>query len=143
MALHIVYDHQCAACEADYIPYDQDVSCPQCGTLEAERFDFIPQAAKSLRFNKSKDGTFLPPAWWATSLGDQLLGLLFPLFETSDVDRPADFDAFAKAWLASMDWGHRPYLMNHVLGMARRLADELAKPATNNASDGRLAGDGL
>jgi hypothetical protein len=135
--VHVVFDHQCAACEADYIPYDRDVPCPRCGAVEAERFDFIRQAAKSLRFNKAKDGTFLPPAWWATSLGDQLLGLLFPLFETSDVDRPADFDEFAKSWLASMDWGHRPYLKNHVLGMARRLADELAKPvATRNAFAG-------
>lgn len=128
MPLHVVFDHQCAGCAADYIPYDQDVVCPQCGTLEAKRFDFIKAAAKSLRFNKSKDGTFLPPAWWATSLGDQLLGELFPLFEAADVDRPADFDAFARTWLEAQDWGHRPYLMPHVLGMARRLADELAQP---------------
>lgn len=127
MPLHIVYDHQCPACEAHYIPYDQDVPCPQCGQVEAKRFDFIPRAVKSLRFNKARDGTFLPPAWWATSLGDQLLGFLFPLFEAGDVDRPADFDAFAVAWLDAMDWGHRPYLRHHVLGLARRLADELAK----------------
>lgn len=126
MPLHVVYDHQCPACSADYIPYDQDVPCPRCGALEDRRFDFIPQAAKSLRFNKQRDGTFLPPAWWSTSLGDQLLGQLFPLFEAGDVERPADFDAFAEAWLASMDWGHRPYLKDHVLGMARRLARELS-----------------
>ena len=131
MPLHVVYDHQCSACAADYIPYDSLVPCPQCGALEAERFDFIPQAARSLRFNKAKDGTFLPPAWWATSLGDQLLGHLFPLFETADVDRPTHFDSFAETWLASMDWGHRPYLLNHVLGIARRVAAEL------NADPGR------
>jgi hypothetical protein len=127
MPLHVVYDHQCSDCEADYIPYDHDVPCPQCGKLEVQRFDFIPQAVKSLRFNKSRDGTFLPPAWWSTSLGDQMLGLLFPLFEAGDVDRPANFDAYATSWLASLDWGHRPYLMHHVLGMARRLTEELSK----------------
>ena len=136
MTMHITYDHQCAKCGAYYIPYDE-VPCPNCGLVESERFDFIPQAAKSLRFNKSKDGTFLPPAWWATSLGDNILGYLFPLFETSDIDRPTDFDSFADAWLASMDWGHRPYLKDHVLGMARRLADELARPKTATQSSSR------
>jgi hypothetical protein len=125
MPLHVVFDHQCAACEAEYIPYDQDVPCPQCGKVEEKRFDFVGAALKSLRFNKSKDGTFLPPAWWSTSLGDHVLGMLFPLFEAADVDKPKDFDAFAVAWLEDQDWGHRVYLKPHVLALARRLADEL------------------
>lgn len=127
MPIHVVYDHECAACAATYIPYDQDVPCPQCGALEAERFDFIPQVANSLRFNKQKDGTYLPPAWWATSLGDQIIGHLFPLFEAWDVEKPRDFERFARLWYDGLDWGNRPYLKEHVLAMARRLVVELGK----------------
>ena len=31
MSLHIMYDHQCAKCEAFYIPYEEGVTCPNCG----------------------------------------------------------------------------------------------------------------
>lgn len=127
MPHHVVFDHQCPACEAEYIPYDADVPCPNCGKVEEKRFDFVAEALKSLRFNQQRDGTFLPPAWWATSLGDQVLGILFPLFEEADVEKPRDFDAFAVAWLEDQDWGHRTHLKDHVLQIARRLADELKR----------------
>lgn len=34
MTMHVVYDHECPACEALYIPYDEDVPCPRCGIVE-------------------------------------------------------------------------------------------------------------
>ena len=36
--------HRCGGCGAFYVPYDQDVPCPQCGRLEKQRCDFVARA---------------------------------------------------------------------------------------------------
>jgi hypothetical protein len=50
MTVHASYTHQCPACEAFYIPFD-DVPCPHCGLVEQERDDFIRLAVTSVRWN--------------------------------------------------------------------------------------------
>jgi len=124
MTIHVNYDHQCPQCQAYYIPYDAQVPCPKCGLVEKERFDFIEQAAESMRFNIS-NGSYTPAAWWIGSFGDHILSLLFPLFDAYEEDRPADFMVFAADQLGKMDWGDQSYLKEHVLGIAVRLHDTL------------------
>lgn len=124
MTLHITYSHQCPACEAFYIPYDDRVPCPKCGLVEEERFDYISQAAASLRFNKA-GGEYTPAAWWVGSLADHILSVLFPLFDARDEGNPPDFRAFASEQLGRMEWGDQPYLKDHILGIAVRLHETL------------------
>ena len=42
MSLHIMYDYQCSKCEAFYIPYEEGVTCPNCGLDEDEVYDITP-----------------------------------------------------------------------------------------------------
>lgn len=125
MTLHISYDHQCPQCAAFYIPYDDEVPCPRCGLVESERINYIQQAAMSLRMNKTK-GSYVPAAWWAGSLGDQVLYRLFILFDAYEKMNPPDFHAFAASRLEQIKWGDHPYLKDHVVGIAVRLFDLLS-----------------
>ena len=120
MTLHIVYDHQCSGCGADCIPYDDEVPCPKCGVVEAERFDYIQQAVDSLRFNKS-GGSYTPPVWWVGSLGDHIPSLLFAVFDAGEDEHPASFPELAEQHLSRMDWGEDQYLRQHVLEIAVRI----------------------
>jgi hypothetical protein len=120
MTLHVVYTHQCSACQAFYIPYES-VPCPRCGAVEEERFDYIPQAAASLQFNK-QGGSYTPPAWWVGSLGDHILSLLFRLFDAYDQSGTAQsFADFVAEQLGQMQWGDQEYLRDHVRGIAVRV----------------------
>ncbi len=122
MTLHIQYDHRCPSCAAFYIPYDADVPCPQCGLLEEERFDYIPQATASMMFNKQRYGSYIPPAWYKGSLGDHILYLLFRLFAWYEEKTPStDFNEFASEALSNMQWGDQQYLRGHVQGIALRI----------------------
>jgi hypothetical protein len=80
MTVHDNYTHQCPKCEAYYIPYD-DVPCPRCGLVETERYDFIPIALASVRWNIEMYGFYVPGAWFVGGLGDHLLLILFHIFE--------------------------------------------------------------
>ena len=111
MTLHIHYSHRCSSCASRYIPYDKDVSCPKCGIIEEERFDFIPRAVDSLCFNQKSYGSYVPPAWIAGSLGDRILSLLFKLFDTYEHQKPPDFKEFATVWLSMVNWGDHQYLI--------------------------------
>ena len=124
MTLHVQYDHQCPTCEAFYIPYDDQIPCPKCGLIESERFDYIEQAADSMRFNKA-DGTYTPGGWYVGSLGDHILKILFPLFDAYEDNDSGDFQMFAANWLGEMKWGDQHYLEKHILGIAVRLHETL------------------
>jgi hypothetical protein len=128
MTLHVVYTHQCASCEAYYIPYDR-VGCPRCGTVEEERFDYIPQAAESLRYNKEGGGSYTPGAWWVGSLGDHILHLLFGLFDGYDASGGKEpFADYLTEHLGRMSWGEQEYLCDHVRDIALRVRAHLNMP---------------
>jgi hypothetical protein len=126
MSVHIDYDHQCPRCGAYYIPYE-DVPCPNCGLMEEERFDFVPQAVDSLLYNLNSYGSFLPPTWWVGSLGDHILRILFIIFEAFRQSGEADFPSFAEQVLAEGDWGDQQYLEKHIYGIALRVYEEIEK----------------
>jgi hypothetical protein len=127
MTLHVVYDHQCARCKAFYIPYDTAVPCPQCDLLETERFDFIPKALGSLRFNKATTGSYMPGGWYVGSFADHVLLILFGLFYGHEGCVAADFSRFAGEYLKSRHWADQGYLKEHIHGIAVRLYDEMKR----------------
>ncbi len=127
MTLHIVYDHQCANCEAFYIPYD-DVPCPNCGGAEEERFDYVSRAVASLQYNMKMTGAYMPAAWWVGSLGDHLLYILFQLFERyRNEGEGIGFEAFADDVLSTYQWGEQMYMMRHIYTIALRVYEELMR----------------
>lgn len=128
MTLHVVYDHQCGKCGASYIPYDADVPCPRCGLIESDRFGFIDEAVKSIRYNK-EDGRYRPAAWLVGSLGDQILNIMFDLFDAHEEKHSKNFANFAATWLARYDWGDDQYFNGHLLAIAIRLHEVLKEPA--------------
>lgn len=128
MTLHVDYTHECEQCAALYIPYDADVPCPRCGLVEIERFDYIPQAVDSLRFNLESSGSYTPDAWWIGSLGDHVLSLLFMLLDAYELEQPeTPFALFIDSALSQMRWGEQDYLQSHIRGIALRIREELDK----------------
>ena len=125
MTIHVDYDHQCARCNALYIPYDIAIACPKCNLLEPERFDFISQALGSMHFNKATTGSFLPGGWYVGSLGDHILFLLFTLFHKYEHSSNIDFNIFARKFLEAKKWADQEYLKDHVYGIATRLFEEI------------------
>lgn len=126
MTMHVVYSHECGACQAYYIPYDADVPCPRCGVVEPDRFDYIPQAAASMRANKQSGGSYTPGAWWVGSLGDHILLQLFGLFDGFEAQRgQAAFEPYLDDALGRMQWGDQEYLRSHLRGIALRVREVL------------------
>ena len=127
MTLHISYDHQCRVCGADYIPYDEGVPCPRCGTVEQERLGFfISLAASSAGYNSRMYGSYGPAAWYIGSLADRILLLVFGVLEEHRMDpNGRAFTDVAKEMLEKMDWRAQPYLRDHVHAIAVRVYEQL------------------
>lgn len=131
MTLHVEYNHQCASCGAYYIPYDENVPWPNCGLLEDDRFDYIPKAIESILFNLEVFGSYLPPLWFISSLGDYILVILFDVFEHFSKSKETDFHTFVKSILSKMEWTKRKYLEKHVHSIALRIHEEIKKKKSN------------
>ena len=129
MTVHVHYEHRCAGCGAFFIPYEPGLPCPKCAAPAAEDFDFVPQAAASLRFNLQSYGSYLPPAWYVGSLGDHCLRLLFSAFEAwrTRPDPSESFDSALERKLGAMEWGDQLYMLGHVRDIARRVREELQR----------------
>jgi len=126
MTIHVVYNHQCPRCEVSYIPYDQDVPCPCCGFVEEERFDFITEAAQSAEYNLKTQGSYLPASWWAGSLGDHILYLVFTALEEYRTSGEGElFVDTAFRVFHNMTWEPQPHLQQHVMNIAIRVYETL------------------
>lgn len=126
MTVHASYTHQCPACEAFYIPFD-DVPCPRCGLVEKERDDFIPLAVTSVRWNIEMYGSYVPGAWFIGGLGDHLLLIVFRIFERWREHPEFGFADAVERELSPRDWGDQAYLKNHVAMLAQRIYEEMHK----------------
>jgi hypothetical protein len=133
MTVHASYTHQCPACEAFYIPFD-DVPCPRCGLVEKERDDFIPLAVTSVRWNIEMYGSYVPGAWFIGGLGDHLLWIVFHIFESWRNHPDSGFSDAVERELSSRDWGDQAYLKDHVAMMAQRIYEEIQR--ANSTDDG-------
>jgi len=107
-----------------YIPYDKDILCPKCGILEDERFDFIPKAVESLKFNKA-EGSYEPAMWWVGSFGDHILQILFPILEGFEDQKSDDFREFVSSYLTKVEWEDLEYMQSYMLEIAIRIHNEL------------------
>lgn len=126
MSCHIQYNHECPKCGAFYIPFDQTIPCPKCGAMESERFDFIPKAVESAKFNFMQGGSYVPAAWWVGSLGDHILSMVFRVLDEHRADTTGrSFPIVAAEALARMDWGDQAYLRDHVCDIACRIREQL------------------
>ena len=127
--------HRCAGCGTFYIPYDQDVPCPQCGLVEKQRCDFVPRAVHSLLYNLEHYQTFLPAGWVAQSFADYVLAILLQVFHAYTVSgEEKSFYEFSRETLEKyLDVHGRAYLLDHMHALAMRMSEELRKRPTPQA----------
>src|SRR5271165_439406 len=125
MTVHDSYTHECPQCAAYYIPFDEAVPCPRCGLVEQERYDFIPIAVSSVRWNIEMYGSYVPGAWFVGGLGDHLLLIVFYIFERCSKQPERGFAAAVEEELSSRgDWGDQAYLKSHITLLAQRIYRE-------------------
>src|SRR3989338_5144578 len=74
-------NHRCSNCDVLYIPYNINMSCPNCGEKEHLECDFIDLAVRSITINLKQNGSAIPPAWCVHSFSDDILLRLFIIFE--------------------------------------------------------------
>ncbi|MBN1233300.1 MAG: hypothetical protein JXA60_08115 [Candidatus Coatesbacteria bacterium] len=120
MTHHIFYNHQCSKCQAHYIPFKRGIVCPSCGIAENDFFDFIPQAKFSMQFNQKVFNSYIPPAWYTSSLGDHVLLTLFYLFENHKASNEP-FEKFSNEFLSRKDWKDQKYLEKHIYEISLEL----------------------
>lgn len=132
MTIHIKCKHKCAFCGIDYIPFDDDVPCPHCGELEEERYDLIPEAAASARFNLLDHGSYIPLAWVILSHGDSVMSIIFRLLELDRQEGSLNnFSEMAREALEKkFDWGDEGYMLPYVHRIAVRVHQELSVAET-------------
>ena len=124
--------HKCAGCGALYVPYDCDVPCPRCGTVEKQRCDFIAQAVRILLHNLEHHKTFLPDGWIAESFADYVLAILLQVFHAYTVAEPEEsFYEFSRQMLEEhLDLDSDGYLLDHMHAMTLRMWEELRKQSS-------------
>jgi hypothetical protein len=104
------------------------VPCPQCGLVEPERYDFIPTAVCSVRWNIDMYGSYVPGAWFVGGLGDHLLLIVFTIFERWNKQQERGFPAAIGDELSFRgDWGDQAYLKPHITLLAQRIYDDMHK----------------
>ena len=104
-------------CEACYIPYSKEITCPNCGNEENKECDFIDLAAKSLDFNMACFESYIPGAWYTGCYSDHILSLLFNIFEAyrTENEQNLDFAAFAKNSVDAIKFGKQEYAHQHLM----------------------------
>lgn len=78
-------------------------------------------------FNLEVFGSYLPPLWLVSSLGDYILVILFDVFEQFSKSKETDFHTFVKSILSKMEWTNRKYLEKQVHSIALRIHEEIKK----------------
>jgi hypothetical protein len=68
----------------------------------------------------------MPTAWYAASLADHILWLLFGLLENQRREPDGQpFEGLAQKTLEYMNWGNQAYLRDHVCALAVRVYEKL------------------
>ena len=99
MTYHIkLEEYTCPGCKAEYIPYENGLSCPSCKIIpidvSEEYFGFIDNLIVSLRINKINSGRYVPEAWLTASFSDNIQLIFFKLFHFWSIKKPHDGEAF-------------------------------------------------
>ena len=80
--IRIPYEHICPVCDVPYIPYDEDICCPNCGLREAGRYNYVPLVSQALIYNYCNYGSFMPkPGSKPGTQGERVFFLIAEVFE--------------------------------------------------------------
>ena len=121
-----MYDHQCKNCEAYYIPYDEDVVCPNCGAHEEEVADnIVSTLVSSANYQKKMFGIYTPIAWWIGSLGDHIALLIFQCLDAYEAQAEKNFTEFAQIYFDKAKWGNQLYMKSNVYGLTCKVFEVL------------------
>jgi hypothetical protein len=131
MSLHIMYDHQCPKCAAYYIPYEQNIVCPNCGLDENEVDDIVPQLVHSANYQKNVYGCYTPIAWWVGSFGDHVALLLFEILDKFNVQKEKEFIEFSREYVDNRKWGNQLYLKEHIRNLSYKVYLEIENKQDN------------
>lgn len=133
MSLHIMYDNQCQQCEAYYIPYKDDVVCPNCGSILEEIYNIVPQLAHSANYQMDMHGFYTPIAWWVGSLGDHIALLIFKVLDKFYTQEESTFKEIAQEHFNNRDWGSQLYMKNHIIDLSYEVYLEIEKQKSHAA----------
>lgn len=120
MSYHIrLKDYRCPSCDALYIPYKVDLSCPNCGRVSSninqEYLNFIDELIVSLRVNKIKNGKYLPKAWSVECFSEYIQHVIFYMFDDLDKNKKDTVKTFVNKYLDPIDLGKNTiYRKDHV-----------------------------
>jgi len=127
-------NYQCPKCEAYYIPFSKEVSCPNCGDQQNKENDFIDLAVASLEFNMVEFQSYVPGAWYTGCYSDHVLSLVFDLFElhrTQNKDN-VSFESFANKYIDEMEFGDQEYGRNYLRQIVAAVWDKMKDKKTIN-----------
>jgi hypothetical protein len=87
MTYHIkLEDFYCPTCLSVYIPYEKNLPCPKCGSInvitDEKYFEFIPKVLLSMKAHKSEFGRYVPDAWYRGSYAELIQSTTFKTFDT-------------------------------------------------------------
>lgn len=108
MSYHIsLEDYYCPNCNALYIPYEENMSCPKCkkvdNNIPKEYLEFIDKMIASLRVNKIDGGMFIPLGWYMGSFTDSVQDIIFHIFYAWDKKRPRDGELFITNYVNTLE----------------------------------------
>lgn len=126
MSLHIMYDHQCSNCEAFYIPYKENISCPNCG-FEEESVNIISTIVNSANYQMDIYGCYSPIAWWVGSFGDHVALHIFNVLDKFYEQKEKNFEEVSKEYFDEGDWGDQIYLKQHIKDISYEVYQEIEK----------------
>lgn len=129
MSLHIDYDHKCPECGAEYVPYDLDIPCPNCGLLEKKRYEsFVEETIESMCYNTLTGFGFYPSAWYCTCLADDILLFIFRVFAVYENYREEEsWEHFLHEYIRDSTFDDYEYLRDYMRVLAQRIHDTMEK----------------
>lgn len=129
MSLHIDYDYKCPECGAEYVPYDKDIPCPNCGLLEEERYEtFVEETIGSMFYNTLTGFGFHPAAWYCTCIADHILQFIFRVFAVYErYCEEESWEHFAREYIRDSDFGDVEYMREYMDTLVRRIYVEIQK----------------
>jgi DNA-directed RNA polymerase subunit RPC12/RpoP len=89
MSYHIrLKEYHCPKCQAEYIPFAEDVKCPKCDFLDrgtSEYWGFVDQIINSMKAHKIEYGRYVPPGWHMGSASESMQYVCMDVFD--DMER--------------------------------------------------------
>lgn len=130
MSYHIhLKNFVCPKCSEVYIPYQKDLPCPNCGTMNTvsdERyFNFITDCIQSMKAHKKQFGRYRPNAWYIGTYTEQIQSLTFELFDALEASGPTDKQNYVTEYISGLDAD--PWLKHHLINIDLAIYDEYLK----------------